>query len=341
VSALTCDFLLCSERGGSNLTTRIIGAHPAYCAPSPSHLHRGVALNLFRYGDLAAPDNVRALRDDMWDLFAAKLGTWRIDRTLSREDFDAVAPFSPFGQIRWLYGQEAALEGKDRAFIKEVRPYKFGLALEQHYPDARYLYVVRDPRDMALSWKKSAALRGGVVRASQVWAEDQEGFLAMTAWLKPAGRTLTVRYEDLIGDAAAVVPRICAFLGVDMEPGMLEFHSASRGRDDASATADWANIGKPLLADNAGKFRDELTDEEGRYVEAVCRDWMGLFDYPLHYTRAGEKEDLGGLRQKLMPAEPWEKPQYQRVSAEERQKRARWHEVCARMASRNVARRPP
>jgi hypothetical protein len=42
-----------------------------------------------------------------------------------------------------------------------------------------------------------------------------------------------------------------------------------------------------------------------------------------------------------MPAEPWEKPQYQRVSAEERQKRARWHEVCARMASRNVARRPP
>jgi hypothetical protein len=336
-----CDFLLCSERGGSNLVTRIIGTHSRYCAPSPSHLHRGVALNLYRYGDLAEPANARALRDDIWDLFAAKLGTWRIDGALSRAEFDAVVPFSPFGQIRWLYGREAALEGKDRVFIKEVRPYKFGLALQQHYPDARYVYVVRDPRDMALSWKKSAALRGGVVRASQVWAEDQEGFLAMSAWLQPAGRTLTVRYEDLIRDAATVVPRICAFLGVDMEPGMLEFHSASRGRDDASATADWANIGKPLLADNAGKFRDELTDEEGRYVEAVCRDWMGLFDYPLHYTRAGEKEDLGGLRQKLMPAEPWEKPQYQRVSAEERQKRARWHEVCARMASRNVARRPP
>ena len=51
------DFLICSERSGSNLITKIMDAHPDVCGPFPSHILSYFSRNLYRYGDLASEES--------------------------------------------------------------------------------------------------------------------------------------------------------------------------------------------------------------------------------------------------------------------------------------------
>ena len=56
--------LMCSERSGSNLITRMMGAHPDVCSPAPSHLIRILAENRCRYGDLQVDSHWDRLLND-------------------------------------------------------------------------------------------------------------------------------------------------------------------------------------------------------------------------------------------------------------------------------------
>ena len=51
---------------------------------------------------------------------------------------------------------------------------------------------------------------------------------------------ITVRYEDLTEDPAAVTREICEFLGVDWEPSMLEYGEYDHGRYK-SGLGDWSD----------------------------------------------------------------------------------------------------
>jgi len=46
------DFLLCSERSGSNLTAKVLDGHPEVCGPFPSHMIRTFSENYYRYGEV-------------------------------------------------------------------------------------------------------------------------------------------------------------------------------------------------------------------------------------------------------------------------------------------------
>ena len=61
------DFLICSERSGSNLITKILDSHPSVCGPFPALLIKNIGWYLFRYGDLQNDSNWRTLLTDVAD----------------------------------------------------------------------------------------------------------------------------------------------------------------------------------------------------------------------------------------------------------------------------------
>ncbi len=64
-------FLMCSERSGSNLITRMLDAHSGICGPATKHLINPVARNAFRYEPLERPGHWQALLDDIHHLLDA------------------------------------------------------------------------------------------------------------------------------------------------------------------------------------------------------------------------------------------------------------------------------
>lgn len=285
------DLLLCSERSGSNLITQMLGAHPALCGPPPTHLIRTLALNVGRYGDLDEDQEWRMLCGDADALLAAGLGDLAdppsLDELLGSE------PRTFGGLIRAVYAREVAVAGASSCFVKENRAWCYSDFLHVTLPDARYVWLVRDPRDMALSWKRSPNHPGGVARAAEVWVEDQEGFLAMHRALVTSGRSSFMRYEDLISDPEPVLGGVLAILGQTWDPACLAFHEDEKVKGNASRLRNWENLARPVMGANSGKFEGALSDSEIRYLELVCGPLMEQLGYePSRESTGASREEL-------------------------------------------------
>ena len=106
------------------------------------------------------------------------------------------------------------------------------------FPDARYIHLLRDPRDVARS-SIGMGWAGTVYRGVDIWAEAERSWDRLAATL-PADRYLEVRYEDLLENVTAELEKICRFLGLDYSSKMLSYPSHSTyAAPDAQLRYQW------------------------------------------------------------------------------------------------------
>ncbi|MEM9166569.1 MAG: sulfotransferase [Planctomycetota bacterium] len=90
--------------------------------------------------------------------------------------------------------------------------------LAEWFPDARFVHIVRDPRDVALShaevWDRST------LQAALRWRFDQR--LVRSAGGLLEHRIRTVRYEDLVAEPAGTIRAAAAFLGIEFVEAMTD-----------------------------------------------------------------------------------------------------------------------
>lgn len=270
-------FLLCSERSGSNLITAMMGAHRDFCGPAPSHLARAIAWNLERFGDLRDDDAWARFADRMADLAEASLGAWATRP--DREALKALTPRRSDALYRALYDAEAAAHGKTRLFVKENRVWDWAAYLLAAFPQASFVWMMRDPRDMALSWKKSSNHPGDVTRGAEIWRQDQAGFRGLVTRIGESRAAHVLRYEDLLDDPEGQMRTLLASLGADWDPAVLDFHQDEAVQTNAARMRNWENLAKPVLSGNQKKFLRELSETEIACIEAVCGEEMALLGY--------------------------------------------------------------
>lgn len=120
------------------------------------------------------------------------------------------------------------------------------------WPQARYIHLVRDPRDVARS-VIGMGWAGNVWHGSREWVEVETELGELLPRLGQ-GRSVELRYEDLLADPAGMLRRICGFIGVAYSPQMLEYPA-----DTTYEAPD------PSLA---WQWRRKLSEVEVRLVEA-------------------------------------------------------------------------
>ena len=153
-------------------------------------------------------------------------------------------------------------------------------AILEAIPDARFVEITRDPRDVLASKK---------TRRETVWSTDRYAahereqkhlekayhpLWDALAWKSAisAGRqararhperTLRVRYEDLVTDAEGTVRGICQFLDLPFEPAMLDV--------SISNAADWNQRSehKGIYTQSLGRWQKTLTPAEIALCETV------------------------------------------------------------------------
>lgn len=109
--------------------------------------------------------------------------------------------------------------------------------LERLWPEARYLHLVRDGRDVAESLI-AHGWAGNHLTAARQWRETELAWERARARI-PAERTLDVRFEDLVAAPRPTLERICAFLGVAFRDEMLRYPE-----DTTYAAPDPASAGR-------------------------------------------------------------------------------------------------
>ena len=310
-------FLMCSERSGSNLITKIMDKHSEYCGPSPTHLFRVLLGNNLKYGNLEVDKNWEMLLKDTIDLFNTKLGVWRacINFDLLKAK---ILDRSITGVLKFIYQNEAKLNGKSKLFVKENKIYDFIYFLLTEFGNPKFLYFVRDPRDMALSWKLSPNLRGCVIRAANNWKRDQVEYLKIFSCLNRQNIAMIMKYEDLLTRSKKSLKDLCKFLCIEFQEKLLEFRDSDLTTRNACSSADWKNLNKPLMEKNYNKYKRFLTDEEIKYIECLCHEEMDILGYKREFDRYSDIEAHASAISKF---ELSEKPGYQKLTKKEQNNR--------------------
>jgi hypothetical protein len=89
------------------------------------------------------------------------------------------------------------------------------------WPEARYIHLIRDPRDVARSVAQKG-WAGNAYHAAEFWLDAERSWDALASHLSQ-DRAIEVHYEDLITDPERTLTAICRFIGVPYSAQMLEY----------------------------------------------------------------------------------------------------------------------
>jgi len=143
--------------------------------------------------------------------------------------------------VRAVFRCYARPRGKD--LVGDKTPW-YGLAiprLTQAFPEARFVHIVRDGRNVALSFLDRAdpLLPSLTLPAAAArWRRRVLAARTAGAVLGPQ-RYREIRYEDLLDEPEGVLTGLCTFLDLDFSPQMLQY--AERGRE---VTRDYPTLHK-------------------------------------------------------------------------------------------------
>lgn len=186
----------------------------------------------------------------------------------------AAEPWRDYAQlVRLLYERFAESRGKSR-WADQTPFYGESLAeLAALLPDAKFIHMIRDGRDCALSVMNTTWGPTNIYRAALWWKEGYR-HTAEAGRALEASRYLEVRYEDLLGRPEEQMRRVCDFVA---EPIGERLVSVCRGEADADYQ---------LKRRNTDKWRTALNDDQKRMFEAIAGAELEKSGYPREYPGA-------------------------------------------------------
>jgi hypothetical protein len=151
--------------------------------------------------------------------------------------------------------------------------------------DLRVLNLVRDPRAIAVSWRKRRGQMLAGWEFSRTWALRQR---VLQRWSRSLGtRFIEVRYEDFAADARSTVERVQAWAGLAATPQV--FESANR------ATLSWAGqhvyppANERILEERASRVTIAPADDwrERRHWLQHALALLATYPHGARYVRGG------------------------------------------------------
>ncbi|MGE0486830.1 MAG: sulfotransferase [Gammaproteobacteria bacterium] len=263
-------FVVGAARSGTTYLVDVLGDLFDFGMGPEGHFVLQLARRLGRYGDLAEVRNMTRLLEDVRAASTLSIirNEWpaheRFDVTLDElrarvyEPSFAAVVYATYRCIADHLGK-ANVASKNPAYTLHLP------LLESLFPGrARYVNLVRDGRDVALSSLRLPWGQNTVYACARSWARCIES--ARTFERAIGGdRFLNVRYEDLVQDPEATLARLEAFLGMPLAAATRDaFIAQARGSD---------------LAANFGKWKSAMSARDIERFEAVAGVALDAWGY--------------------------------------------------------------
>lgn len=268
-----------TQRSGSNLLRVILDQSPEIASPHPPHILVTFMPLLDLYGPLTDNENYRCLVSDVVDYVNANPVPWEGVSLDKEKIITASANYSLFEINRIIY-EEAALSKNARMWCcKSMNNVYFSDELEVHGSVQKYIYLYRDGRDVAASFKKAIVGEKHIYSIARQWKQDQEACLKLKNEI-PAGRFFSLNYERLISYPEQTVKELCLFLGVDYTVNMLQYHHSQTSKVTAAAGEMWKNLDRPIMHHNTGNFLKSFKENDLEIFELVSGEMLHHLGYP-------------------------------------------------------------
>jgi Sulfotransferase family len=281
-------FMIGTQRSGSNLLRLMLSQLPEIVAPHPPHILHRIMPVVSTYGDLAQDENFASLVEDICRLVELNPVPWEgvtLDRTKVAAGCRERSAVAVYGAV---YQALADARGANTWLCKSMQNTSFLPQIEAYFRSAKYIYLYRDGRDVALSFRKAVVGEKHFYHIAKEWAETQRLALEHRN-IVPPQRFVSISYEELTARPEPTMRRLCAFLGTEYHARMLEYYTSEEAKRAADASALWGNVVKPIMTDNTRKFLREASPEDIRIFESVAGDVLDAIGYDRVLVRRGEE----------------------------------------------------
>ena len=267
-----------TQRSGSNLLRTMLNQLPEISAPHPPHILKTFEHILPIYGDLNDNANFESLVNDVCLWIELNPVTWqtsKFDRSKIKDRCEENTLIALFYAVYSYYAESQNSVYTCCKSMSNVHQYR---DLEAAGLNPWYIYLHRDGRDVACSFKKAIVGEKHVYHIARQWKSDQEKSLEAEQNI-PSDRVINVKYRDLITDTESILRKVCSFLNVPFNQNMLDYFHAEESLKTARSGKMWQNLSQPIMAGNYNKYLKELTPEEIRIFENVAGDTLEKLGY--------------------------------------------------------------
>lgn len=282
-SSLSCTpfFIITSGRSGSTLLRSILMQHPTINIPPECKILGQVIYNFKQeYRFLSWPNVVRLVMSEIQNL--PEFAYWELDLT----DFYPIAlevakPERSLAKlIDSLYQYYAQVKKPGATYWGEKSPQNVYClyALEQVFPGAKYIHLIRDGRDVVASIVK-AEFNSDIDMIGHHWLKSIKNARNFGARIR-RDRYHEMFYEELVQEPEPVIQQVCRFLGLDYLPEMLQFWQNVESLGDTKLKHH-QNLKKPINPNSIGKWRSQLSREEKAILQKRLGPKLQELNYPL------------------------------------------------------------
>lgn len=271
VTGVTHDHFFCvgAAKTGTTILARLLDQQPTVAC-----MWEGYLLQPRHQSSVLNPDSQAWLKHGLSE---AKVRDWHRRATEERSHNGELVMGIRVPSVARAIITEV-LEDFGRPFRAEIVgdkwPYyhKWMPSMAKAFPDAKYIYNVRDPR---ATWNSGQTFkqrgRGDAILADMLKSER-----AVRRRLNP-DNVLTMRYEDLIISPAETMSRIAGFLGFDFASEHLAYDPAL---DPLPDRWNWVPESKGELDRGlAERWRQQMPEAEQRRISEECADFIQRHGY--------------------------------------------------------------
>ncbi|MGI8805083.1 MAG: sulfotransferase family protein [Thermoleophilaceae bacterium] len=278
-------FIVGVARSGTTLLRLQLDAHPDLAIPPETYF--GSVLRGLATRNLGPAE----LLDAIWRL------PHRDDFGIGREElatrFEEIPEWTPGEGLRAYFGLYAARWGKRRWGEKTPAHCLHMDLLAEHLPEARFIHIVRDGRDVAASLRglPFAPGDGSIEAIATTW----RGHIRRARELaQEVPHYREVRYEQLVSEPELVLREVCAFIELPFDSVMLRAHERADRRLEELKAVRRANgtvrrpeqrkalhalTRQPPDASRWGRWRSALSEREVARFQAVAGDLLVELGY--------------------------------------------------------------
>jgi Sulfotransferase family len=213
-------FVVGVNRSGTTLLRMMLDAHPELTIPPETHFVP--ALIEAAEGPSPTPESLLATITGQ-----REWGDFGLDEEALLDRFRAIEPLNAGDALRAFYSAYAERVGKPRWGEKTPIYVKSMRKIERALPEARFVHVIRDGRDVALSIRDRAVKEHPIDRIAERWVRR---IIRAREQAKRLHHYEEIRYESLILETRATLERVCGFLELPWDDALLDYHERSADR---------------------------------------------------------------------------------------------------------------
>ncbi|MBL8808597.1 MAG: sulfotransferase [Planctomycetaceae bacterium] len=277
-------FILGSGRSGTTITSSLLNRFPRiHIAKETGYI--GLCVPLLKTMDVRASfeslikETNAWLESEQWEKRASEEG---FREFCTRYDISG-----PAAWIHYVWQLESPVPWHELEYVGDNTPlYVMAIpALLEFFPNARFIHMMRDPRDIVCSISKMKFGAEDLVAAALEW-HTYVGCWLMAERIVSVEHRTEVRYEDLCVEPLATLTRLAEFLGRNQAEAVaaLESHTTAgkveaTGFGAVAGLSHHTRLAEPLSPARVGRFRKELTAEQIRSIEEIAQYGMYAWGY--------------------------------------------------------------